>query len=136
MIGFTVDSIIGDGKPALPAFVPFPVPVAFFRHHLGAVALTVAALALAAAVFRYLSKLMNTRGSETLLETMRNELFSHILRLPFTWYNENQTGDIIQGDTAGAEAQAKMLADDELDLSDGFYMVKGIERNVDDDNDS
>lgn len=103
VIGFTVDSIIGDGKPALPAFVPFPVPVAFFRHHLGAVALTVAALALAAAVFRYLSKLMNTRGSETLLETMRNELFSHILRLPFTWYNENQTGDIIQRCTSDVE---------------------------------
>ena len=29
-----------------------------------------------------------------------------------------------------------LYAADELDLSDGFYMVKGIERNVDDDNDS
>ena len=47
-------------------------------------------------------------GAETFVQTMRNNLFDHILRLPFKWHSENRTGDIIQRCTSDVE-QIKMF---------------------------
>lgn len=55
------------------------------------------------AVFRYLSSLYNAKGAQELIRTMRNQLFSHIQKLPFSWHMQNQTGDIIQRCTSDVE---------------------------------
>lgn len=54
---------------------------------------------------------MNRKGSETLVETMRNTLFSHIERLPSSWFSENKTGDVIQRCTSDIETIKNFLAD-------------------------
>ena len=60
-------------------------------------------MAILTAVFRYLSSLYNAKGAQTLIRTMRNRLFSHIQRLPFSWHMKNQTGDTIQRGTSDVE---------------------------------
>ncbi len=74
-------------------------------------ALTVAAVAGAGAIFRYLYRLFNSMGAEKLVERMRNRLFEHIERLKFSWYSENQTGDIIQRCTSDVETVKSFLSD-------------------------
>ena len=68
---------------------------------------------LLSACSRFLFRLNNTKGAETLVKRMRDELFDHILKLPFKWHSENHTGDIIQRCTSDVE-QIKMFLSEQL----------------------
>lgn len=43
------------------------------------------------------------RGSEGFVKGIRDELFSHIQRLPFAWHTAHQTGEMIQRCTSDVE---------------------------------
>jgi len=107
LIRSTVDSVIGTEPLDLPAFAVRLVEqiggVDYLRGHIWAIAVLVVVLAVLAAVFRYLNNMYNTMGAEALVRTMRNKLFSHIQKLPFSWHMKNQTGDIIQRCTSDVE---------------------------------
>ena len=107
LIRTTVDSIIGNEELKLPGFVIDWIEriggVEFLRSHIWVIGCIIAGIALVAAIFKYLNMLFNTKGAESLVEKMRNKLFSHIQRLPFSWHMKNQTGDIIQRCTSDVD---------------------------------
>ncbi len=117
LIAFTVDSVIGDQVPDVTGMVKTLLEAAggtaYLKGHLGMIALLIMAAAFASALCRYLFRLFNAKGAETLVKTMRDDLFSHILRLPFQWHSENHTGDIIQRCTSDVE-QIKMFLSEQL----------------------
>jgi len=107
LIRTTVDSVIGNEPLDVPAFVENMVEqiggVGYLKSHLCIIAVLVVLIALASAVCRYLYTLYNSKGAERFVRTMRNRLFSHIQRLPFSWHMKNQTGDIIQRCTSDVD---------------------------------
>ncbi len=107
LIRTTVDSIIGSEALKLPGFVIDWIEriggVEFLRSHIWVIGCMIAGIALVTAVFRYLNMFFNSKGAESLVENMRNKLFSHIQRLPFSWHMKNQTGDIIQRCTSDVD---------------------------------
>lgn len=118
IIRTTVDCIIGDNELKLPEFLTSDIErfggeghvmildgiiTVYLKENIWIIGAVIVLLAVLAAAFRYLFMLFNTKGSETLVETMRNRLFSHIQRLPFSWHMENQTGDIIQRCTSDVD---------------------------------
>lgn len=107
LIRTTVDSILGDDALKLPEFIIIWIEriggVAYLRGHLWMIGGLIVLLAALSAAFRYLFTLYNAKGAESLVETMRNRLFSHIQRLPFSWHMRNQTGDIIQRCTSDVD---------------------------------
>ena len=76
-------------------------------------AIVVVVVSLIGATCRFMFRLNNSKGAETLVKTMRDELFNHILHLPFKWHSENHTGDIIQRCTSDVE-QIKMFLSEQL----------------------
>lgn len=74
-------------------------------------AVYVALIAVAGAVARYLFRLMNAKGAETFVKRMRDRLFDHIEHLPFSWFMENRTGDIIQRCTSDVETVKRFVAE-------------------------
>ena len=117
IIGYTVDSLIGDKPSALPfylnGFAEAMGGVSVLREKLWLVGLAVVLVALCSAVCRFLFRLFNSIGAETLVKNMRDTLFTHILRLPFAWHSVNHTGDIIQRCTSDVE-QIKMFLSEQL----------------------
>ena len=117
ILRFTIDSVIGSDAAALPptaaALLNAVGGTDYLRHHLWLVAAAVAAVALLAAGCRYGTNLCNARGGELLMQHMRDRLFSHIQRLPFSWHMQNQTGDIIQRCTSDTE-QIKTFISEQL----------------------
>lgn len=115
IIGFTVDSVIDADAVTIPRWISFFVNtaggLAVLRKHLWILALLVACFALVRALFRYLFELFNTRGAERLVKTMRDDLFAHIIRLPYEWHNENSTGDIIQRCTSDVDTVKVFLSE-------------------------
>ncbi len=115
IIRFTVDSVIGNEPSSLPDFGNSIVDalggVGVIREKLWIVAAIIIGVALFSAIFRYLQRLFNTKAAETLVETVRNMLFSHIQRLPFSWHMKNQTGDIIQRCTSDVDVVKNFLSE-------------------------
>ncbi len=107
LIRTTVDCILGDNELKAPGLVQNLVGriggVEYLRGHLWLIGGLILILALLSVSFRYLFMLFNAKGAEGLVETMRNRLFSHIQRLPFSWHMQNQTGDIIQRCTSDVD---------------------------------
>ena len=99
IISFTVDSVLEDNSNP------------WLREHLYVVALIVIAVALLGAISRYLFRYFNSKGAETLVHRMRNTLYDHLLHLPYAWYSQNHTGDIIQRCTSDVEQIKTFLAD-------------------------
>lgn len=100
LIQWTVDAVIGGNLSSMPSWASGLLGqlggADYLRAHLWLAAALVAAAALGGAVSRYGFRVSNERGAETLMQRMRDELFSHLLALPYAWIGENSTGDIIQ----------------------------------------
>ena len=115
IIRFTVDSVLGGSEPepgTLTALLPDLMGGEdFIRAHLWISAAAVLSVSAASLVCRYLFQLTNAAGAETLVETMRNRLFGHIQRLPFSWHMANRTGDIIQRCTSDVDMVKRFLSE-------------------------
>ncbi len=99
LIQYILDEVITKNIPVLPKIV-----------------VTIVIVAAAAALFRYLFKLTNSIGAEKLVKHMRDSLFSHIMELPYSWYKENRTGDIIQRCTSDVETVKNFLSEQLTEL--------------------
>ena len=60
---------------------------------------------------QYGFRVWNSKGSETLVKTMRDTLYNHIERLPFQWHMQNHTGDIIQRCTSDIETTRNFVSE-------------------------
>lgn len=118
VIGFTVDSVIGD-KP-IPAgyggIVSLLGGIENLKTNLWIVAVAIIIIAALTFVFRYLNNYLNTCANQTLMRRMRNELFTHIQRLPLSWHTKHQTGDIIQRCTSDADTISNFISGQILSL--------------------
>lgn len=107
IIRTTVDSVIGNKELDVPVFVKQMVEqiggIGYLKEHLWIIGLVITVIALASAVCRYMNTYYNSKGAERFVKNMRNSLFSHIQRLPFSWHMKNQTGDIIQRCTSDVD---------------------------------
>ena len=115
IIRFTVDSVLGGLEPepgTLTAFLPKLMGgEEFIRGHLWISAAAVLAVSATSMICRYLFQLANAAGAETLVETMRNQLFGHIQHLPFSWHMSHRTGDIIQRCTSDVDMVKRFLSE-------------------------
>ena len=73
------------------------------RLHPWRIALIVAAVALAAAICRFLFRFLNRVAAEKFVRSMRDKLYRKIQHLPYFWHGENAAGDIIQRCTSDVE---------------------------------
>ena len=111
----TVDSVLGTEPFSLPGFALKLIELVggreVLRKNLLLIALAAASVALVNAWFKYINRLYNSKGAEIMSETMRNILYSHIERLPFSWHMSTQTGDIIQRCTSDVNTVKTFLSD-------------------------
>ena len=87
IISFTVDSVIADKAPDLPAFVVVRLEAAggveLLRSRPVLIAAAVLAVALTGAIFRYLFRYFNEVAAERFVKKMRDSLYGKIQRLPY-----------------------------------------------------
>ena len=110
-----IDNAIGGKEPTFPKYVLDFVDrlggFAYLGKHLWIMALAVVAVAVVRAVSGYLQRVLNNKGAETLVRTMRDSMFSHIEHLPYEWHMKNHTGDIIQRCTSDVEMIRQFVAE-------------------------
>ena len=115
IIRAAVDCALGGKEGDFPAFVMDAVNsiggFAYPGQHLWIMAIAILAVAVVQVVSQYTFRVYNTKASETLVKSMRDQLFSHIQRLPFSWHMKNRTGDIIQRCTSDIETTKNFLSE-------------------------
>lgn len=105
IIRMTVDSIIGSKE--LPGWFTALGLQRLLQGDTARVLLLAAAAVLAAAilsgVFSFLARINTARASENAIKSLRDALYGHIQKLPFSWHTAHQTGEIIQRCTSDVE---------------------------------
>ena len=127
IISYAVDAVIGDERPDIPALAEDLIAgiggVEALKAHLYWIALAVAGIGALGALSRYIFRTCNAKGAETFVERMRNELFSHILSLPYRWHGSNSTGDIIQRCTSDVQTIKRFVSEQMVQLFRTVIMI-------------
>ena len=115
IIRAAVDCAIGGEEGNFPAFVMELVSriggFSYLGRHLWIMALAIIIVATFQVLSQYAFRVFNTKASETLVKSMRDQLFCHIERLPFAWHMKNRTGDIIQRCTSDIDTTKNFLSE-------------------------
>ena len=120
IVGFTVDSVIGDEGGSMPA--PLMWIYGLFdtqgtmASKLLLCAVMISVCALISGVFSYFSRVSIAKGSERMINNLRVRLFAHTQNLPFEWHTNNQTGDIIQRCTSDVETVRRFVFNQLLEV--------------------
>lgn len=100
IVRVTVDSVLGSEPFDLPPFLVGLLNrlggAEVLREKLWMIGIVIVGIAVFGFAFFYGSRVFNTKAAETLVKTMRDKVFRHLLALPDDWYGKNRTGDIIQ----------------------------------------
>ena len=115
IIRMAIDNVLGGAAPTQsPLALRLVEKAGGFRYlaeHLWIMALAIVIVAAVKAAAQYLFRVSDAKASETLVKTMRDTLFTHIERLPFSWHGKNRTGDIIQRCTSDIDTLKNFVSE-------------------------
>ena len=115
IVRISVDNALGGKEANLPGFVMDLVDrvggFAWLGEHIWVMSLAILLAAAVKVASQYAFRVYNTKGAETLVKTMRDSLFSHIERLPFSWHMKHRTGDIIQRCTSDIDTMKNFVSE-------------------------
>ena len=63
------------------------------------------------------------KGSERFVKSLRDALYGHIQRLPYSWHVQNPTGDIIQRCTSDVEVVRNFIAEQMVELLSTTFLI-------------
>lgn len=139
VIRISVDGVLGSDLSKIPEWVKAFLSEETIRKNPGKM-LTIAAFAviLLAAIniaANYYSKVFAAKGSESFVKGMRDQLYDHIQKLPYSWHVKNQTGDIIQRCTSDVDVVRNFVTNQLMEVFRiifliVFYMVIMFSMNV------
>lgn len=113
IIRLAVDCVLA-GNGEVPAMfrgaVAYLGGIPHLKENIWILALGILLVACVQVASEYSFRVYNARASETVVKTMRDRLFCHIQRLPYSWHSENRTGDIIQRCTSDIDTMKNFLS--------------------------
>ncbi|HPW99124.1 MAG TPA: ABC transporter ATP-binding protein [Sedimentibacter sp.] len=114
VIRFTVDHVIDDVPlnyaKSVKNMIDTAGGVELLKENLWLLAILILVLALITGVSDYTGRIAVAKGTEEIIKSIRDKLFEHIQKLPYSWHIKNQTGDIIQRSTSDVEVVRNFIS--------------------------
>lgn len=127
VISVTVDSVLGTEDYTLPAVLQAFTSLDWLRANPGQTLLLAAGAIIIAALIGGLgnfgTRTATARGSEGFVKGLRDALYSHIQRLPFSWHVGHNTGEIIQRCTSDVEVIRNFFTNQLLEVIRIVFMI-------------
>ena len=127
VISVTVDSVLGTEDYTLPAALQAFTSLDWLRANPGQTLLLAAGAIILAALIGGLgnfgTRTATARGSEGFVKGLRDALYSHIQRLPFSWHVGHNTGEIIQRCTSDVEVIRNFFTNQLLEVIRIVFMI-------------
>ena len=108
---FTIDSVLGSDQ--------YP----YIKEHLWVMAVALIVTSLCSGLFMYICRYHTAKAGENFAENIRNALFSHVQKLPMSWHDKNQTGDIIQRCTSDVEVIRNFVVTQLLEVFRTIFLL-------------
>ena len=119
VIRFAVDSALMGDAAALPKPLAALSPAAL----LGIACAAAVVIALAEFAVSFVQDSSLPKASERFVKSLRDALYSHIQRLPYSWHVRHATGDIIQRCISDVEVVRTFVMDQLLDLLSVAFLL-------------
>ncbi len=121
----TVDSVVGREPFSLPQSVVnfFALDTINVTQGVIIASVLILIVTVIACLFDYVSRMSTAKCSEGFIKSMRDELYSHIQRLPFSWHTDNSTGDIIQRCTSDVTVILNFVTGQLLTVIGTFFLL-------------
>ncbi|MCA9299577.1 MAG: ABC transporter ATP-binding protein, partial [Phycisphaerales bacterium] len=124
VIQVTLDGILPDAPgPGLARDLAEAVGRDDLRSRLWIPALAIALAALLAGVFTYLRGRWSARASERIVRGLRDRMYDHLQRLPCTYFDRSETGDLLQRCTSDVETVRLFLANQVVEIGRAVIML-------------
>ena len=127
IIRLTVDSILGEKAPELPARVLAWLQWDSLRQQpvraLWLAAAGVMAVAVLRGVCSFGQRLNLSKGSETYVKAIRDDLYRHIQHLTFAWHKAHPTGDIIQRCTSDVDVIRSFVCNQMVEVVRTVFLI-------------
>ena len=127
IIRLTVDSILGDKAPEIPAFVLERLQWDTLRQEpvraLWMAAIGVMAVAVLRGVCSFGQRINLSKGSETYVKAIRDDLYRHIQHLTFSWHKAHPTGDIIQRCTSDVDVIRSFVCNQMVEVVRTVFLI-------------
>ena len=108
---FSIDSVL-DGKK-----------YGYLSDHRWILAMFLVAVAVLSGLSQYVCRSNTALAGETFAKNMRDMLFAHVQRLPMSWHDKNQTGDIIQRCTSDVEVIRNFVVTQLLEVFRTVFLI-------------
>ena len=108
---FSIDQVLGGNE------------YGFLRERLWIPGLAVVGVAALAGISMFVSRMCTSRAGENFAKNMRDSLFAHVQRLPMSWHDKNQTGDIIQRCTSDVEVIRNFVVTQLLEVFRTVFLI-------------
>jgi ATP-binding cassette subfamily B protein len=122
-----LDGVLSSEPERASGFVTRAVDMLGGRAHLGdrlwILALLMAGITMLAGAFTYLRSRLSARASEELVRRLRDEVYDHLQRLPASYFDEAETGDLIQRCTSDVETVRTFLETQVVEVGRALIMV-------------
>ncbi|MBR5287025.1 MAG: ABC transporter ATP-binding protein [Clostridia bacterium] len=119
IIRFTIDTALIGDQTGLPGFLS----ALSVRGLLAAACVAAVTVSLLRFAVSYVQDVSLPRGSEQFVKSLRDTLYTHIQRLPYSWHVKNPTGDIIQRCTSDVEKVRAFIAEQMLELLTTMFLM-------------
>ena len=127
IISVTIDSILGSEQYTLPAVLAQFTTLEALRANAARTLLIAAGaivgIAAIGGIGSFVTRTTTALGSEGFVKGLRDALYSHIQRLPYSWHVKNQTGDIIQRCTSDVEVIRNFFTNQLLEVIRIVFMI-------------
>ena len=127
IISVTIDSILGSEQYTLPAVLAQFTTLEALRANIARTLLIAAGaivgIAAIGGIGSFVTRTTTALGSEGFVKGLRDALYSHIQRLPYSWHVKNQTGDIIQRCTSDVEVIRNFFTNQLLEVIRIVFMI-------------
>ncbi len=96
---------------------------AFVASHLWVAALIIAGTTGLAGIFTYLRGRLSADATEAITRRLRDRLYDHLQRLPCTYFDDAETGDLVQRCTSDVETLRLFLAEHIVEIGRAVIML-------------
>ena len=127
LLAETIDSVLGTAPSTLPAWLLQPIEALggreFLRQNLWVLGAVLVGLNLINGVFTFFKGRLSAVASENIALTLRESLYSHLQRLPFSYHVHAATGDLIQRCTSDVETIRRFLSVQVMEVVNTVLLV-------------
>ncbi len=108
---FSIDKVLGSQS--------YP----YLRDNLWILAFAIILVSILSGFTMFLTRTCTAKAGENFAKNMRDSLFAHVQRLPMSWHDQNQTGDIIQRCTSDVEVIRNFVVTQLLEVFRTTFLV-------------